>query len=179
MLGDQPLQPHQAGVAEQVRTDLALLERRQVDAVNAARQQPRQVGLAHRQRQPNSLAICASVISLAKRLNSFISCGDSLLRSADIGSCKLILRSALQWGNYSLFGMPASIVPKDIVLKVSFRPSLCLLGTKKPPPGRSGDGFLSLTHAIHRPRKDGTDDAWNGEWNVNRAALVRVMLSRR
>ena len=38
-------------MAEQVRPDLALLERRQVDAVDAARQQPRQVGLAHRQRQ--------------------------------------------------------------------------------------------------------------------------------
>jgi len=38
---DQPLQPHQAGVPEQVRPDLALLERRQVDAVNAARQHQR------------------------------------------------------------------------------------------------------------------------------------------
>ena len=36
VLRDQPLQPHQAGVAKQVRPDLALLERRQVDAVNAA-----------------------------------------------------------------------------------------------------------------------------------------------
>ena len=48
VLRDQPLQPHQAGVAEQVRADLALLEWRQVDAVDPPRQQPRQVGLAHR-----------------------------------------------------------------------------------------------------------------------------------
>ena len=34
MLGDQPLQPHQAGVAEQIRPDLALLG--QEDAVDAA-----------------------------------------------------------------------------------------------------------------------------------------------
>jgi hypothetical protein len=36
---------------EQIRTDLALLEGRQMNAVNTARQQPCQVGLAHRQRQ--------------------------------------------------------------------------------------------------------------------------------
>jgi hypothetical protein len=35
---NQPLQPHQAGVPKQVRADFALLERRQVDAVDAARQ---------------------------------------------------------------------------------------------------------------------------------------------
>ena len=46
VLGDQPFQPHQAGVPEQVRPDLALLERRQVDAVDAPRQQPRQIGPA-------------------------------------------------------------------------------------------------------------------------------------
>jgi hypothetical protein len=37
VLGDQPLQPHQAGVAEQVRADLALFERRQMGAVDAPR----------------------------------------------------------------------------------------------------------------------------------------------
>jgi hypothetical protein len=37
VLGDQPLQSHQAGVAEQVRADLALFERRQMDAVDTAR----------------------------------------------------------------------------------------------------------------------------------------------
>ena len=47
----QPLQPHQASVAEQVRSDLALFERRNVDAVNPPRQQPSEVGLAHRQRR--------------------------------------------------------------------------------------------------------------------------------
>ena len=51
MLGDHPFQSHQAGVAKQVRADLALLEWRQVDAVDAPRQQPGKVGLAHRQRQ--------------------------------------------------------------------------------------------------------------------------------
>ena len=36
----KPFQPHQAGVPEQVRADLALLERRKVDAVDPPRQQP-------------------------------------------------------------------------------------------------------------------------------------------
>jgi hypothetical protein len=36
---------------EQVRTDLALLEVAQEDAVDPPRQQPRQIGLPHRQRQ--------------------------------------------------------------------------------------------------------------------------------
>ena len=36
VLRNQPLQPHPAGVAKQVRPDLALLERCQVDTVNAA-----------------------------------------------------------------------------------------------------------------------------------------------
>ena len=49
MLRDQP--PHQAGVAEQVRADLALLEVAQEYAVDAARQEPGQARLAHRQRQ--------------------------------------------------------------------------------------------------------------------------------
>ena len=40
VLGDQPLQPHKAGVPEEVRADLTLFERCQVDAVDA----PRQVG---------------------------------------------------------------------------------------------------------------------------------------
>jgi hypothetical protein len=42
------LQSHQATVAEQIRPDLALLEWRQMDA---SRQQPGQVGLAHVERQ--------------------------------------------------------------------------------------------------------------------------------
>ena len=36
VLGDQALQPHQAGMAKQVRTDLALLEVGQEDAVHPA-----------------------------------------------------------------------------------------------------------------------------------------------
>ena len=40
VLRDQPLQPHQAGVAEQVRTDLTLFGRRQMEAVNTAVQRP-------------------------------------------------------------------------------------------------------------------------------------------
>jgi hypothetical protein len=40
-----------AGVAEQVRSDPALVEGRDEDAVGAARQQPCKVGLAHGQRQ--------------------------------------------------------------------------------------------------------------------------------
>ena len=34
---------------EQVRPDLALLERRQMDTINPPRQEPRQIGLAHAQ----------------------------------------------------------------------------------------------------------------------------------
>ena len=45
-------QAHQAGMPEQVRADLALLEVAQEDPVHAPRQEPGQVGLAHRQRQP-------------------------------------------------------------------------------------------------------------------------------
>ena len=37
VLGDQALQPHQAGVAKQVRPDLALFKWRQVDAIQAPR----------------------------------------------------------------------------------------------------------------------------------------------
>jgi hypothetical protein len=48
----QPLQPHQAGVPEQIWPDLALFERRQVDAVNAARQQP---GHARARERPSSV----------------------------------------------------------------------------------------------------------------------------
>ena len=51
MLGDQAFEPRQAGVPEQVRTDFALLEWCQVNAVDPPRQKPRQIGLAHRQRQ--------------------------------------------------------------------------------------------------------------------------------
>ena len=65
MLGDQALQPHQAGVAEQVRADLALLEVGQKDAVDAPRQQPGQVGLAHRQRQPAESSPSLTSISKA------------------------------------------------------------------------------------------------------------------
>jgi len=49
---NQSLQLHQAGMPEQVRTDLALLERGKVDAIDASGQQPSQVSLAHHQRQP-------------------------------------------------------------------------------------------------------------------------------
>jgi len=44
---NQSLQLHQAGMPEQVRTDLALLERGKVDAIDASGQQPSQVSLAH------------------------------------------------------------------------------------------------------------------------------------
>ena len=36
VLGNHPLQPHQAGMAKQVRPDLALLEWRKVDAIDTA-----------------------------------------------------------------------------------------------------------------------------------------------
>ena len=58
MLRGQP--PHQAGVAEQVRADLALLIAQEY-AVNPPRQQPGQVGLAHRQRQLAETAVAADV----------------------------------------------------------------------------------------------------------------------
>jgi hypothetical protein len=34
---NQPLRPHQAGVAKQIRADLALLERRQVNTIDVPR----------------------------------------------------------------------------------------------------------------------------------------------
>ena len=40
MLGDHPFQSHQAGAAKQVRADLALLEWRQMDAVDPPRLPP-------------------------------------------------------------------------------------------------------------------------------------------
>ena len=48
---DQAFEAHQAGMAKQVRADLALFEWRKVDAVNPPRKILCQVGLAHRQRQ--------------------------------------------------------------------------------------------------------------------------------
>jgi hypothetical protein len=61
MRGNHALQPHQAGRPEQVRADLALLEVAEEDAVDAPREQPRQTGLAHRQRQP------ADVLAVARQ----------------------------------------------------------------------------------------------------------------
>ena len=51
MLRNQPLEPHVAGRPEQIRTDLALLEWRQLDAINAPTQQPGKIVLAQVQRQ--------------------------------------------------------------------------------------------------------------------------------
>ena len=51
VLGDQSFQAHQAGVSEEIRTDLALLEVRQEDAIDAPGEQSGQVSLAHAQRQ--------------------------------------------------------------------------------------------------------------------------------
>jgi len=51
MLGDQAFEPRQAGVPEQVWTDLALLEVGQENAVHALRQPPGKVGLSHAERQ--------------------------------------------------------------------------------------------------------------------------------
>jgi hypothetical protein len=59
VLRHQPLQPHQAGMAKQLRADLALLERREMDAVDAAGQQLLQVGLTHRQRQSPDIVAAA------------------------------------------------------------------------------------------------------------------------
>ena len=46
VLRNQSLQSHHAGVAEQVRADLTLLEVAQEDAIDALSQQPGEVGLA-------------------------------------------------------------------------------------------------------------------------------------
>ena len=46
VLRNQSLQSHHAGVAEQVRADLILLEVAQEDAIDALSQQPGEVGLA-------------------------------------------------------------------------------------------------------------------------------------
>jgi hypothetical protein len=50
-LETNPSNPKQAGVPEEVGTDLALLEVGQEDAIDAPRKQPGQVRLAHAQRQ--------------------------------------------------------------------------------------------------------------------------------
>jgi len=50
-LRHQSLQSHVAGGAKQIRSDLALLERRNEDTVRPARQQAGDVGLAQGQRQ--------------------------------------------------------------------------------------------------------------------------------
>ena len=50
-LRHQSLQSHAAGGAKQLRPDLALLERRDEDAVRPPRQQAGEVGLAQGQRQ--------------------------------------------------------------------------------------------------------------------------------
>ena len=52
VLRDQALEPHQAGCAEQVRADFALLERCGEYAIPPTRQQPRQVGLPNAQGKP-------------------------------------------------------------------------------------------------------------------------------
>jgi len=44
-------------------------------------------------------------------------------------------------------------------------------GTKKPPPGRSGDGFLSLTHAHNAPERTEPMMRGHGKWDVNGIAL--------
>ena len=51
VLGNQSLQAQQAGVSEEIRTDLALLEVRQEDAIDAPSEQSGQISLAHAQRQ--------------------------------------------------------------------------------------------------------------------------------
>lgn len=45
-LADQPFEPYATGGPEQVGADLALLERRDKDAVRAAGQEPRQICFA-------------------------------------------------------------------------------------------------------------------------------------
>jgi hypothetical protein len=74
MLGDQSLQPHQAGVAEQVRSDLALLVGRKVNAIDPSRQEPGEVLLAQGQRQ------LAVVVPAARRR--------SQLRAITSGWCR-------------------------------------------------------------------------------------------
>ena len=52
MLGDQTLKPHAAGSLEQLRPDLALLERRHEDPLGPSPEKLREVGLAQVQRHP-------------------------------------------------------------------------------------------------------------------------------
>jgi hypothetical protein len=66
MLGDHALQTHQAGVAEEIRTDLALLKWREVDAVDAARQPPGKIGLAQGERQLSDILASPSLTSISK-----------------------------------------------------------------------------------------------------------------
>src|SRR6516164_8363068 len=49
MLRHQPLQPKLAGLAKQVRPDLALLKRAQEDPIGPADEQPGEIGFAHRE----------------------------------------------------------------------------------------------------------------------------------
>ena len=50
-LRHRALKPELTRPAKQIRPDLALLQRRNEDAVRPPRQEPRKVGLAHRQRE--------------------------------------------------------------------------------------------------------------------------------
>jgi hypothetical protein len=81
VLGDQSLQPHQAGMAEQIRDDLALFNVAERDPIDPPRQKPEEVGLAHAERRPMtsfatsaslpappySTAPCASVLGFGPR----------------------------------------------------------------------------------------------------------------
>ena len=63
-LGDQTLKAHPAGGAKQVGTDLALFEWRNEDATRSTRQQPSEIGLAHRQRQ------ATQVVTIERQLSN-------------------------------------------------------------------------------------------------------------
>jgi hypothetical protein len=70
-LETNPSNPKQAGVPEEVGTDLALLEVGQEDAIDAPRKQPGQVRLAHAQRQlANVVAVVPRTASYMRKINA-------------------------------------------------------------------------------------------------------------
>ncbi|RZN16381.1 hypothetical protein CWO90_39875 [Bradyrhizobium sp. Leo121] len=59
-------------MTEQIRADLALLERGDENALGPAGEQPRQIGLAHRQRQPPVVVAVPASMSKAQKLGFMI-----------------------------------------------------------------------------------------------------------
>src|SRR5258706_5627437 len=109
--------------------------------------------------QPNSLAICSSVFLLAKRLNSFFWCRDSLLSGGSVCWCKLASPpsiSALRSGSTAtagkLLSSPVGInvaptLRRPVHAHRWVRESHRLVGTTAPRPNRVVDFLFHLAKA--------------------------------